>query len=274
MTPERIEFWKNNLVATYQLHDDEFDELMTIDPKDLQYQNCDGYWIANVSTPLKNESLAYRLRPDYVEPQSENTREPLPPWACPKDAPNCPPDERDVSYIGGISELAAAGITADSVPDESDAPSVSFSDDSLRNRLTVAEAVPTEINGIKIETGEDRVFATGAKRQASAGKGLPSLLPPDALLEISKHLEAAASKYGSRNWEKGLPLSSILDSLLRHIYAELMGDTSEEHARAIGCNTLFYIATKKRIQLGQLPSELDDIPKYLGTKQEIKNETV
>jgi len=120
----------------------------------------------------------------------------------------------------------------------------------------------TELNGIKIEGGEDRVFSTGAKRQASAGKGLPTLLPADALLEISKHLEGASIKYGSRNWEKGLPLSSILDSLLRHIFAELMGDTTEEHARAIGCNTLFYIATKLRVRQGLLPSELDDLPKY------------
>jgi len=119
-----------------------------------------------------------------------------------------------------------------------------------------------ETGGIKIEGGKDRVFSTGAKRQAAAGKGLPSLLPGDALIEISKHLEAAAEKYGSRNWEKGLPLCSILDSLLRHIYAELAGDTSENHARAIGCNTLFYIATKARIASGLLPKELDDMPKY------------
>ncbi len=226
MTPERIEFWKNNTVEAFQLHSNEFDELLTIDPKDLQYQNCYGEWVDNVSMPLKNESLAYRLRPDYAEPQGENTREPLPPWACLKDAPN--------------------NYTPDKSP-------VVFTDPPV---------ITDTAGGIKIEAGEDRVFSTGAKRQASAGKGLPTLLPPDALLEISKHLEAAATKYDSRNWEKGLPLSSILDSLFRHIFAELMGDTSEEHARAIGCNALFYIATKKRIQQGLLPSELDNLPKY------------
>jgi len=254
MTPDRIEFWKNNTTPAYKLTKRLFEELAAIEPTDLEYENNSGLWNANYSAPCETESLVYRLRPGFVEPVKNEEDPPLKPWECHKDSPNgiglksgaeVVDTPRDVTYIGSVSELAAAGITADSVP-----------------------------NGIKIESGEDRVFATGAKRQASAGKGLPSLLPPDALLEISKHLEAAASKYGSRNWEKGLPLSSILDSLLRHIYAELMGDTSEAHARAIGCNTLFYIATKKRIQLGQLPSELDDLPKYLGTKQGIKNETV
>ena len=127
------------------------------------------------------------------------------------------------------------------------------------------------MNGVKEEGGKDRVFKTGAKRQAAAGKGMPVLLPGDALLEIAKHLEAAAVHYGPRNWEKGIPLSEIMNSLLRHIYAELMGDTSENHARAIGCNTLFYIATKQRIETGLLPKSLDDLPHTLkdtdnGTK--------
>ncbi len=122
------------------------------------------------------------------------------------------------------------------------------------------------LNGIKLVEGKDRVFSTGAKRQAAAGKGTPVLLPGDALMEIAKHLEAASAKYGPRNWEKGMPLSEILNSLLRHVYAEVQGDKSENHTRAMGCNVLFYIATKLRIETGQLPKELNDLP---GTENDV-----
>ena len=115
---------------------------------------------------------------------------------------------------------------------------------------------------IKEETGEKRQFSTGAKRQASAGKGLPSLFPGDGYIELCKHFEDGAVLHGDRNWEKGLPLASIIDSLERHIAAEKMGDTSERHDRAIGWNALVYLTTKTRIKEGLLPADLDDMPKY------------
>jgi hypothetical protein len=259
MTPDRIEFWRNNTTSTFRLTESEFNELLTIPPTDLQYQDAGSRWADNFSPPCRPESLVYRLKPALVT--VTKTEEEM---------------EAEAIVISGLSELAAAGVTAngegvipEEVPPDFQKDDGSVEKETVRRGISLEETLRrTELKGIKIEGGADRVFSTGAKRQASAGKGLPTLLPMDALLEISKHLEAAADKYGSRNWEKGLPLSSILDSLLRHIFAELMGDTTEEHARAIGCNTLFYIATKKRIQLGILPSELDDIPKYLGKKQE------
>ena len=115
---------------------------------------------------------------------------------------------------------------------------------------------------IKKETGDKREFGTGAKRQAAAGKGLPSLFPGDAYIDICKHFEDGAIHYDARNWEKGLPLASIIDSLERHIAAEKMGDTSESHSRALAWNAVVYLATKLRIKAGILPAELDDMPKY------------
>lgn len=114
--------------------------------------------------------------------------------------------------------------------------------------------------GIKEESGEKREFSTGAKKQAAAGKGMPVLIPPDATMELAKHFEDGAETHGARNWEKGIPLSEIMNSLLRHIYAEIEGDTGESHDRALAWNALVYLATKKRIQRGQLPMELADIP--------------
>ena len=115
---------------------------------------------------------------------------------------------------------------------------------------------------IKVEQGPKREFSTGAQRQASSGKGTPSLVPGDAILDIAKHFEKGAAIYGARNWEKGLPLSSILDSLERHLQQEKMGLTTEPHARALAWNAVIYLATKIRITDGTLPADLNDMPVY------------
>ncbi|HDY88779.1 MAG TPA: hypothetical protein ENH82_11800, partial [bacterium] len=76
---------------------------------------------------------------------------------------------------------------------------------------------------IKTESGKKREFSTGAKKQAAKGKGTPVLFPPDAYLEVSKHFEEGAEHYSARNWEKGIPLSELINSLERHIAQEKMG---------------------------------------------------
>lgn len=101
---------------------------------------------------------------------------------------------------------------------------------------------------------------TGAVRSSGEGRGRPSLLPFDALMEVSIHFEEGAAKYDDRNWEKGLKLSRYLDSMLRHVTDITMGDTSESHERAIAWNALCFLATWKRIENGTLPAELDDLP--------------
>jgi len=115
---------------------------------------------------------------------------------------------------------------------------------------------------IKDSGKKHRTFETGASRDNEDGKGLPTLVSPLFETELWKHLEAGAKKYAARNWEAGLPLCSILDSLLRHIHAERMGDTSENHLGAMACNVMFYVHTKLAIEQGILPAELDDMPKY------------
>lgn len=115
---------------------------------------------------------------------------------------------------------------------------------------------------IKKESGENRKFGTGAEKQHSEGKGTPVLFPGDAYLEVCKHFEAGAKHYKARNWEKGIPLSEIINSLERHIADEKMGNTSERHDRAIAWNAIVYLATKIRIQRGLLPIQLDDMPRY------------
>ncbi len=115
-------------------------------------------------------------------------------------------------------------------------------------------------NDIKIEVGETREFSTGAKKQAAAGKGTPVLVPGDAIIDVAIHFEKGAVVHGARNWEKGIPLSEILNSLERHLQQEKLGLTDEPHARALAWNAIVYLATKLRIERGQLPIELNDVP--------------
>ena len=117
-------------------------------------------------------------------------------------------------------------------------------------------------NEIKIESGEKREFSTGAKSQASSGKGTSVLVPGDAIIDIAKLFEKGAILYSARNWEKGIPLSEILNSLERHLQQEKMGQTDENHARALAWRAMIYLATKLRIEKGLLPAELDDMPTY------------
>ena len=127
---------------------------------------------------------------------------------------------------------------------------------------------------IKIEGGENRKFSTGATKQHSEGKGTPVLFPGDGYLEVCKHFEAGAKVHEPRNWEKGIPLSEIINSLERHIAQEKMGLTDERHDRAIAWEAIVYLTTKLRIQRGLLPIELDDMPRYGQQEITSKGEVV
>ena len=54
-----------------------------------------------------------------------------------------------------------------------------------------------------------------------------------AILEYAKHMEAGCQKYGSRNWENGIPVDVYLDSALRHFIKYMRGDDDERHDRAV-----------------------------------------
>ena len=64
-----------------------------------------------------------------------------------------------------------------------------------------------------------------------------------ALLEVAKHFEDGAVKYGDRNWEKGIPVHCYIDSAVRHYLKFRRGDTDEPHDRAFMWNILCAIWT-------------------------------
>ena len=88
------------------------------------------------------------------------------------------------------------------------------------------------------DSGNRREFDSGAVRDMQEGKGRCDLLPACALLRLSKHYEAGARKYDDRNWEKGMPVSVMIDSGLRHIFKYLDGQTDEDHLVAAAWNIL------------------------------------
>ncbi len=148
------------------------------------------------------------------------------------------------------------------------------------------------------DSGVRREFSTGAVRDIQEGKGRCDLIPLDVvpddilfaiekfketgdpshlwwaidecdffpdgatmLLEVSKHFEEGALKYGENNWQKGIPTHCYIDSAVRHYLKHRRGDTDERHDRAFVWNLLCCIWT-----CNHMP-ELNDY-----TKREVSNE--
>lgn len=89
------------------------------------------------------------------------------------------------------------------------------------------------------DSGERTEFASGAVRDMHEGKGRMDLLPWAAIMEVSKHCEAGAKKYGEHNVDRGIPTSSLCDSGMRHLAKYLDGWTDENHLVAAAWNLLW-----------------------------------
>ena len=57
-------------------------------------------------------------------------------------------------------------------------------------------------------------------------------------LEVAKHFEEGAKKYGESNWQKGIPVHCYIDSAVRHYLKWLRGDKDEPHDRAFVWNLM------------------------------------
>lgn len=74
-----------------------------------------------------------------------------------------------------------------------------------------------------------------------------------AMLDVSKHFEEGAEKYGENNWQKGIPVHCYIDSAVRHYLKYCKGDDDEPHQRAFIWNLLCAAWTKNH------KPKLDDI---------------
>lgn len=66
---------------------------------------------------------------------------------------------------------------------------------------------------------------------------------PSMLLELAKHYEQGAEKYSENNWKKGIPVSSYIDSAIRHYLKYLADFIDEPHNRAFVWNIVGAIWT-------------------------------
>ena len=93
-----------------------------------------------------------------------------------------------------------------------------------------------------LDSGDRTQFETGAVRDMHEGKGRMDLLPWAALMEVSKHCENGAKKYGEHNADGyGIPTHSFADSALRHMAKYLDGWEDENHLVAAAWNILMLI---------------------------------
>jgi hypothetical protein len=112
------------------------------------------------------------------------------------------------------------------------------------------------------DSGERRQFDTGAVRDIQEGKGRMDLLPWAAVMEVSKHCEAGAVKYGEHNVDKGIPTHSLCDSAARHLAKYLDGWDDEPHLLAAAWNLLW------AVQMELKHPELVDTPWKHKTEKE------
>ena len=103
------------------------------------------------------------------------------------------------------------------------------------------------------DSGERTEFSTGAVRDMKRGVGRMDLLPWYGIMEVSKHCEEGAEKYGEHNVDKGIPLHSLCDSAARHLAKFIAGETDEDHLRSAAWNLLWALNQRKT------HPELDDL---------------
>ena len=110
------------------------------------------------------------------------------------------------------------------------------------------------------DSGARRDFGTGAVRDITPNKGRFDLLPWATIRALAIHYQRGCEKYGPRNWEKGIIVSSFFDSGIRHAAQVIDGLNDENHAIAAIWNLCCGYQTILWIQEGKLSIELYDLP--------------
>lgn len=85
---------------------------------------------------------------------------------------------------------------------------------------------------------------TDAGSRYNADKLKWSYIHWPSMEELVKVMEHGATKYEPNNWKKGLHITEISESLLRHLFAFLEGENTdkesgESHLGHILCNAMF-----------------------------------
>ena len=84
-------------------------------------------------------------------------------------------------------------------------------------------------------------------------------------MDLSVHYKNGALKYAERNWEKGIPIHSFIDSAIRHLCKEILGWTDEPHLIACVWNVVGALYTLETYPW------LQDLPNQKEKREENKN---
>lgn len=120
------------------------------------------------------------------------------------------------------------------------------------------------------DDGLDRtVFDSGAVRELDGlHKGRYDLLPVFATRALAKYYAECLRKYPERNWEKGIPYSSCIDSAKRHLDKYIMRMYDEDHLVAAIWNLLCILEFRER----GMGDKLDNMPRYDKDRKGAKEE--
>lgn len=87
----------------------------------------------------------------------------------------------------------------------------------------------------------------------NSGKPQWSIIDFESLEPMVRVLEYGTKKYSRNNWKKGLPVTEIIDSLMRHTISLLNGEDNDQesglpHVGHMFCNVMFlsYVLKHKK----------------------------
>lgn len=104
------------------------------------------------------------------------------------------------------------------------------------------------------------VFPSGARRGKDADNERWDLIPYIGMKRVAQTCAEGAKKYGERNWERGMPISTLLNHAARHIYLYIAGDKIEDHLAHAAWNLL------AACHMEELMPEMNDIPARNNSK--------
>jgi hypothetical protein len=76
---------------------------------------------------------------------------------------------------------------------------------------------------------------------------------------LALRYERGAAHYGDRNWERGQPVSRVMDSAIRHACDYMAGNRAEDHLAAAAWNLFAAIHYEEEAKAGRLPASLIDV---------------
>lgn len=153
------------------------------------------------------------------------------------------------SYV----DIDGGGYTIVPPPEPDDVKSITLDDLAEMVGIDLSDDTPLEQH------------PTGALRESKEGKGKPHLLLcgfPRALMALSRHVDCELGR--ARNWEQGLPESSLIDSQFRHLMGYTSGnseDTPEYNLTANLWNSIVLLEEYLRVQDGVMEAEVLDVGK-------------